>query len=130
MQSLFNLVYHLLLGISKATGLTYNEINIIVFYFVIPMIYFAMIDEILKKHTCKSLLIILSISILFFTDFRKFSDWLFSESVGFLLSFQAIGWNYIVASVIICVFVPAALFVVLFYYSYWPSLKKLSVKQK
>lgn len=123
MRELFNIVAQSLLGISAMTGLTYNEINIIVYYFAIPMMFFVMADKIIKKHILKISLSMLSLPVLALTDFKKFSDWLFAVSVDFLNLFEAIGWNYTVSSVTICVFVPAVVFMVLFYFSYWPDVK-------
>lgn len=124
MYDLFNFVYLILVAISRTTGLSYNEINIIVYYYLIPLIYFSMIDKILKTHLFKIGLTFFSILIMIFTNFSDFSDWLFDISVQFLLYFSIIGWNYIVASVIICVFVPILIFIPLFYFSYYPSVKQ------
>ncbi len=40
------------------------------------------------------------------------------RSVDFLLSFQFLGWNYIVSSVLICVVFPAIVLFVMFHYAY------------
>jgi hypothetical protein len=51
-------------------------------------------------------------------DFSDFSDRLFELSVDFLLWFSVIGWNYIVASVIICVVIPLFVFIPLVHYAF------------
>ncbi|MBU4333336.1 MAG: hypothetical protein KKD07_02725 [Candidatus Omnitrophica bacterium] len=119
MSLVFNIIAYSLDFISYITGLTYKEINIIVYYMVIPFIYIALIDRISKKHFLK---VIFGIGIVMFflsvKNFHAFSEWFFDASVVFLKSFEQIGWNYVVASVIICVVIPGILFVLLFYYAY------------
>ena len=129
MQEVFSIVYRTLIDLSAATGLSYNEINILVYYLIIPMMFFAMIDKIIGKHFFKIGLVVVWILILIVTDFNEFSDGLFAASVKFLLMFESIGWNYTVSSVIICVLIPGVIFAALFYYSYWPSLKKLVLEK-
>ena len=46
-------------------------------------------------------------------DFNHFSDQLFIKSVIFLQKFEIVGWSYIVSSVIICVIIPIALFIMI-----------------
>lgn len=107
MQTLFNIVYQFLLGCSSLTGFTYREINIIVYYILIPFVFFAMVDRIFKFHYTKLIFSsILLIALLFIDNFTLFSNSLFQLSVDFLNSFTFLGWNYIEASVIICVFLP------------------------
>ena len=119
MEIIFNLVVWILLKISSATGLTYNEINIIVYFFIIPMIYIFMIDKMLKRHILKISFLVISILVLLIFDFHQFSDILFYASRNFLLSFGLIGLNYVVASVIICVVIPTIIFLVLLYLSFF-----------
>ncbi|MBK9575783.1 MAG: hypothetical protein IPK50_21665 [Fibrobacterota bacterium] len=129
MDTAFQIVYLLLVYGARVTGLTYNEINIVVYYMIIPMIYLAMIDKIVGRHLFKPALAVLILLVIFLTDFAKFSDGLFDLSVKFLLLFNVVGWNYTVASVIICVVVPIQVFAVLFYFSYWPTAKSYFVKR-
>ncbi len=129
MDTAFQIVYLLLVYGARVTGLTYNEINIVVYYMIIPMIYLAMLDKIMGRHIFKSVFAVLILLVIFLTDFGKFSDGLFDLSVKFLLLFKVVGWNYTVASVIICVVVPLIVFAVLFYFSYWPAVKSYFVKR-
>jgi len=55
---------------------------------------------------------------LLINDFEKFSEWLFNYSAKFLNSFSYIGWNYVEASVIICVFIPIIVFSFLVYFAF------------
>ena len=103
--------------IAKLTGLTYNEVNIIVYYLLIPLSWVAMIDYITKMPLLTPMYIIAWI-IFLWKDQKKFKDrcdWAFDKSVDFLLYFKKIGWNYIVSSVIICVVVPVLIYIELIY---------------
>ena len=75
----------------------------------------TIIDLIIGKRyyfTISYLLILLGAAIII-KDYNVFFDWLFEKSAQFLHSFSVIGWNYYVASVIICVFVPLAILIIL-----------------
>ena len=50
--------------------------------------------------------------------YEKFSDWLFLYSAKFLKSFSFIGWNYVLASVIICGFIPLIILSFLIYLAF------------
>lgn len=94
--------------IAKALHMTYNEINIIVYYLIIPLSWFIMLDYIIGLPITTPIWILLWIYIFWSKRkfFRKWCDVAFQLSVDFLLKFQRIGWNYWKASVIICVVVP------------------------
>ena len=107
METIFLIIRDLLVLLSKYTGFSYKAINIIVYYYIIPFTFIVFIDMIYKIHYFKiSFILVLSILTLLIKDFEKFSEWLFIYSAKFLNSFSFIGWNYVLASVIICVFVP------------------------
>ncbi len=103
--------------IAKFTGLTYNEVNIIVYYLIIPLTWTLMIDYLTKMPFLTPMIIIGWIIFLWKDQmkFRDRCDWAFDKSVDFLLYFKKIGWNYIVSSVIICVVVPVLIYVELIY---------------
>ena len=103
--------------IAKLTGSTYNEVNIIVYYFFIPLSWTVMIDY-LTKLPFLTPMFVLAWIIFLWKDTMKFRDrcdWAFQKSVDFLLWFRRIGWNYIVSSVIICVVVPIIIYIELIY---------------
>ena len=103
--------------IAKVTGLTYNEVNIIIYYLLIPLSWAGMIDFI-TMLTLLSPMYIVGWIVFLWKDpmrFRDRCDWAFGKSVDFLLWFKKIGWNYIVSSVIICVVVPALVYAELIY---------------
>lgn len=103
--------------IARMTGTTYNEVNIIVYYLIIPLSWTLMLDYIIAVPVLTPILILAWI-IFVWKDkmtFRNRCDWAFDKSVDFLLWFQKIGWNYIVSSVIICVVVPILVYIALTY---------------
>ena len=117
METIFIIITDLLILLSRHTGFSYKAINIIVYYYILPFIFILFIDEIYKIHYLKiSFILVLSILTLLINDFEKFSEWLFIYSAKFLNSFSFIGWNYVEASVIICVFVPIIVFSFLVYF--------------
>ena len=103
--------------IAKLTGSTYIEVNIIVYYLIIPLSWTVMIDY-LTKLPFLTPMFVLAWIIFLWKDTMKFRDrcdWAFQKSVDFLLWFRRIGWNYIVSSVIICVVVPIIIYIELIY---------------
>ena len=103
--------------IAKVTGLTYNEVNIIVYYLLIPLSWAVMIDFITMLPLLSPMYIMGWIVFLWKDPmrFRDRCDWAFGKSVDFLLWFKKIDWNYVVSSVIICVVVPALIYAELIY---------------
>ena len=100
---------------AKAMHMTYNEINIIVYYLIIPLSWCVMIDYIIGLPITTPIWILLWIYIIW-SKRKFFKDWCdaaFKLSVDFLLKFKRIGWNYWKASVIICVVVPLIIYAVL-----------------
>ena len=98
--------------IAKLTGMTYNEVNIIVYYLLIPLSWAVMVDYITMLPFLTPMYIIVWIVFLWKDPikFRDRCDWAFDKSVDFLLWFKKIGWNYVVSSVIICVVTPVLIY--------------------
>jgi hypothetical protein len=103
--------------VAKLTGATYNEVNIIVYYLLIPLSWAAMVDYITMMPFLTPMYIFAWVIFLWKDQmkFRDRCDWAFDKSVEFLLYFKKIGWNYIVSSVIICVVVPILVYLELIY---------------
>lgn len=103
--------------IAKLSGTTYNEVNIIVYYLVIPLSWTLMLDYITRMPFLTPMF--MSACIVFIWKdkmiFRNRCDWAFKKSVDFLLWFKKIGWNYVVSSVIICVVIPLLVYIELIY---------------
>lgn len=98
--------------IAKITGSTYNEVNIVVYYLLLPLSWGVMADYITTMPLLTPMFLF-AWSIFLWKDpmkFRDRCDWAFMKSVDFLLWFKKIGWNYIISSVIICVLVPLLIY--------------------
>ncbi|MDO5979194.1 hypothetical protein [Flavivirga spongiicola] len=116
MNEAFKIVYDLLKWISKISGFTYHEVNIIVYFIIIPVIFIYMIERILKTNYLKiGFVVLILLTIIIVPDFSIFSTALFNKSVDFLNWFSIIGLNYIQASVVICVIVPLIIMGLLMY---------------
>jgi hypothetical protein len=114
MNFVFRIVADGLEWIASVTGFTYNEINIIAYYIILPFVYVALFDRIIKRHFLKiGYIVAWWIGILLIKDFKAFSDALFDYSVDFLLLFGKVGLNYVAASVVVCVVLPGLVFAVL-----------------
>ena len=112
---IFKLVRDFLVFLSLLTNKTYREVNIIVYYYIIPFLYLGLIDYKIETHLLKVVFLISAcLSFFLIKDFEKFSNSLFDKSVFFLRLFERVGWSYIVSSVIICVFFPVIILVIIF----------------
>lgn len=78
---------------ASTMGITYNEINIIVYYLLIPLTWTVMLDcRIGTPITTYALIFIwMGIKIGTWGRFRKWSDWAFMRSVDFLNYFNRWG---------------------------------------
>lgn len=127
MNETFQIVYALLMWIAETTGFTYHEVNIIAYYIVLPFVYVVLADRTMKKHVLKIVYVVgVTTCLLLIEDFTRFSDWLFMKSVEFLLSFQILGWNYVVSSVLICVVFPAIVLGVMLHCAFPIFLRSLA----
>jgi hypothetical protein len=113
-RSIFELVANILYNGARMLGITYNELNIIVYIIIIPLVWAYMIDKAYKFHRVKIayllfLLLILGIGGTFETN----SDRLFIICQRFLCLFYPIGINYTEASVIFCVVAPILIHIAL-----------------
>lgn len=104
----FNVVANTLLFIGKKTGLTYNEVNILVYYLLIPLSWTAIFDCWLGLPIASAAFLFVWLGILIATRhiFREWCDWAFQDSVNFLNWFNRWGGNYVLNSVIFCVLFP------------------------
>jgi len=110
-NKIFRLVANALIALARITGLTYNEINILVYYFFIPFTWLVMLDEIFDFHYLKAACIVFCIGFAFgCRDFKNYSNWAFKRSVDFLNFFNRFGSNYYKSSVWICVATPTVIY--------------------
>ena len=114
MSATFHVVKVALEWLAALTGLTYVEVNIIVYFMLLPLLYAAVLDGILRWHCLKLAVIVgWALALVAIPDFSGFSERLFAASVAFLLIFGRIGLDYTVASVVVCVILPGLALVVL-----------------
>ena len=124
MNPVFNAVAQTLNWIASVTGFTYNEINIIAYYIILPFVHVALIDRIMHKHILKIIYVVAWTGALcLIKDFAAFSNSLFNGSVDFLLMFSHVGLDYVSASVVICVVLPGIAFVALLLLAF-PTLRR------
>ena len=125
MNFIFWLTANSLNQIAKWTGMTYNEINIIVYYLIIPLTWTVMLDLIIGFPVFTTLLAAAWIYIFYRTRhyFSRWCDIGFKKSRDFLLWFKRIGWNYEVSSVIICVVVP----IIIYGFLIWSLVEKIGM---
>jgi hypothetical protein len=106
-----------LLKLARMFKLSYHEINIIVYFFVVPFSWLVLLDALFQFHFLKLSFAFFCIG--FFTgcsDFKPFSTSLYRKSVQFLLYFNRFGSSYVASSVWICLVVPICIYVLLIYF--------------
>lgn len=110
---IFRKVADALYDSASALGITYNELNIIVYYLLIPLTWTIMFDYWLGTPITTYALLFIWVGIRLGTwgRFREWSDWTFMRSVDFLNFFNRWGGNYVLNSVIVCVLVPILIYV-------------------
>ena len=129
MSSIFDAVYHLLLWLSDVSGFTYKEVNVIVYYLLVPLVFLILLDRILRMWALTVSFLAGALAlILWLPNFRTFAEDAFDRSVAFLNGFSALGWDYTAASVIICVLLPGLAFLILVYLAFGRSRSRASAK--
>ncbi|PKV48953.1 hypothetical protein ATE84_0969 [Aquimarina sp. MAR_2010_214] len=111
MEFLFEITYDFLKFLEKLTGFSYKEINIIIWFFLIPFTWMFLLDKIGGKNYFKIVFVlVVLIMLIAIPDFENFSNWSFDSSVSFLNLFNNIGSNYKTSSVVICLFIPILIY--------------------
>jgi len=111
MQELFVTTRDLLLDMASATGLSYKEVNVLVWYLFIPFTWAILIDLIVGRHLAKMVAGLICLIAAVTLYFSGRTEWLFDRSCELLLG-SNVGGSYVNASVIICLFVPLAIYLV------------------
>ena len=123
MKKIFELTYEFLIFLSSITGFSYKEINIIIWFILIPLSWTFLIDTIKGKHYFKiGFSLIIFLVLICIKDFSEFSNKLFDVSADFLRSFNPVGMDYTAASVVICLLVPLVVYVVLIRKAYFSKV--------
>ncbi len=117
----FDWVRDALARVAKVANRIHVEINIIVYFILIPFSWLISIDLILGTRGVIGGLYLLGWLVFIGAQrsSRRRSEWLFHKSVDFLLYFDSIGSNYIISSVLICVFIPVLISCVLLAALFW-----------
>ncbi len=118
MSFIFNIVYLWLEGLAWVTTLSYYEINIIVFYIIVPVSWVFLYELPKRKYkytlSLSFVLLICVIVISSISGFESFSNWLFVKSQDFLNAVTFVkdkDLNYVISSVVICVFIPILIYI-------------------
>ena len=100
---------------AQRLGITYNEINILVYYLLIPLTWTFMVDLLLGAPITTAALLLVWVGIKIGTvgRFTEWCDWAFMRSVDFLNYFNRWGGNYHLNSVVICVAIPMLIYIAL-----------------
>jgi len=107
LETIFKITYQFLKYLEAITGFTYREINIIIWFFIIPFVWLLLLDKIKSTHKFKIIgSILIVVTLLLIPNFNSFSNQLFLKSQDFLNLFNPLGSNYVKSSVIICVVLP------------------------
>jgi hypothetical protein len=115
-EVVFKIVFSFLSFLVRITGFSYNQINIILYFFCIPFSWLLLLDIIFHFHYLKIAFLSYSIGFLFTCrNFKTFSDHLFYRSVSFLNYFNKYGSNYFKSSVFFCVLIPLIIYFILIY---------------
>ena len=108
----FNAVAQFLDWIARKTGMTYNEVNILVYYLLIPLSWTILFDLWIKTPYTTIFLLSAWIGVFMATykNFRCWCDKAFRQSVNILNYFNRWGGNYELNSVVICVILPICIY--------------------
>jgi hypothetical protein len=116
-ERIFNRVVGVLMRYARFLKISYYEINIIVYYFLVPFSWLVLLDWIFNFHYMKIGFILFCIGFaLICKDFSSFSIRLYKRSVDFLNYFNRFGGNYVASSVWICIVVPVLIYSTLIYF--------------
>ena len=112
-RRIFNRVAFTLYNSAQLLGITYNEINILVYYLLIPLTWTIIVDCLIDipMTTTALLLVWAGIRIGTWGRFSAWCDWAFMRSVDFLNYFNRWGGNYHLNSVVICVAIPILIYI-------------------
>ena len=111
---------------ARKLHITYNEINVIAYYWLIPVSWTLLLDykldvkiELFGNQGYFPMLTIMlcsawiGILLANYSFFSKWCDYLFKASQDFLCIFNRWGGNYVLNSVVICVVIPLIIYIFL-----------------
>ncbi len=127
-QKIFKATFDFLVYLTQLTGWSYTEINVLVWYFLIPASWAILLDRVLGVSFFKTTFGLIAFKVLSSVDLSVFADWLFMRSARFLNSFRGAGSDYVMTSVIVCVLIPLAVYALLLWFALMRSLFSLVVE--
>lgn len=108
-KSIFNSIVNVLEYIIKYVKITYEEINVIVWYYIIPITWLLLLNlDLVIIYTTLWLGIIIGCD-----SFTSYCNKTFSKSVRFLLYFKKYGISYEFSSIIFCLIIPIIIYSIL-----------------
>ncbi len=113
---IFNKTVNILESISRETGLSYETINCIVWFIIIPLSWCTMLDVIFGTPIIQLSFAGVVSLILLVVDRNTFGKTLFRRTQRFLEYFERFGISYMLISVIWCIIVPLIIYSLFIYY--------------
>ena len=114
MDTIFLLVVKLLTGMATFLGISYAKANVVVYFFMLPVVFSGLLDIIFRTNAFRIVLAVFWLAVLTACrDFDAVADAVYSASVSFLEAFSVIGLSYTTASVLVCVVLPGLALLVL-----------------
>lgn len=110
-NNFFTITANILLSIGRACHMTYNAVNIVIWYGLLPLLWMTLLDYKLHSVLLSPLWLLLCIGVCIIQrkKFNRFCDALFRLSQEFILLFG----NYYLWSVIICLILPVLITILL-----------------
>lgn len=107
MAYIFQMVASGLYRLAGILRLTYQEVNVIVYFIAVPLFYASLMDILVGVHYFTVVVAgLVAILVIPTNRFRKRAEALFGYSVSLLQSFHWLGLDYVQASVVVCVVMP------------------------
>ena len=114
MKKIFKLTMDSLSFLAKKIGISYVGINVIIWFYIIPLTWAIMGDIILKEYILIYIFsIYFTISLIIYWIIGPYSAFLFLKAVQFLDFFSKFKINYVMSSVIFCLIVPVIIYTIL-----------------
>jgi ATP-dependent Clp protease protease subunit len=114
MDTIFLYVVKLLAAMAAYLGISYAKANVMVYFFLLPVVFSGLMDIIFRTSACRIAVAVFWLAVLTACrDFNAAADAVYSASVTFLEAFSVIGLSYATSSVLVCVVLPGAALLVL-----------------
>jgi hypothetical protein len=100
--------------IAKITKTTYQEVNVIIYYHVIPVSFLILMECYRIAAAIWLCYLIVTTIMIIRNTYHKNCQKIFDKSVNFLLLFGHSNTAYIISSVIVCVIMPILIYILIF----------------